>query len=233
MNIYIYGSSKFQENMEKVLKKAKLHNISIVHNIEELENIISEKPNDIYLIDSNKIVSKNFVTEKLNFLKPKDSIYKEYLEDVGIDDIYFNSDEALVDYIKDKMNIKNTYDNDNNEYEQTNVVDIGNFSKNENNEITKVQNMSDLSQLDDMLEEGVMDALDINNDVSTSNDIVNTKIKTIDLSNNDNVVNSASEDDTISNKEVHIDASNIKEITKMMEQLLQNKTLELLIKIKD
>lgn len=65
MNIYIYGNSGFRKEIHSTLNHAnikfKLDESSLIKDIdtlEELQNAIKENPNDIYLIDDEKIIKK-------------------------------------------------------------------------------------------------------------------------------------------------------------------------------
>ena len=94
MNIYIYGSDKFKNDMSKVLSKNsikdKLSEISQadesfgkiikVATAKELRDIIEEYSHSIFLIDHTRIVYDSFWTNIFSFLKPKDGIKQKFLE---------------------------------------------------------------------------------------------------------------------------------------------------------
>lgn len=207
MNIYIYGSSKFKKQMNTLMKKSNLHEITQdIKNINILEETISNKPNDIYLIDSEKIISKNIITDKINFLKPKDSIYKETLMQYGIDDMCFNSNEALLNYIIDKIDKQ----------------DSSNVNNNISSKSEEV-NMADITQIEHIDENDLLNALEAKINNISINDEVNDTSVSIDNANTENT----------SENKIELNSQNIDEVSELLKQLLNNKTLELSIKIKD
>ena len=110
MNIYIYGSKSFKQEIHKTLDHANINlklgsgYIEDVDSLELLKEAIKSSPNDIYLIDNSKIVDKDsFLNSKIKFLVPKDGIEKEFLEEHGIGDISVDSMEALAKHISKKI----------------------------------------------------------------------------------------------------------------------------------
>lgn len=181
MNINIYGSKKFTQSMDNLLLKLNIdYEINHIKSVKDLEKTIQEYKDDIFLIDSEKIISTNMITQ-INFLKPKDKIYKEVLEDYGIDDLCFNSNEALLKYINDKIVIHNRCDNE----------DI------------KMDNLDEITKLDDINESSLLRA--INNSNSSTSQI----------------------------KKLEINSENIEDISKLLEQLVKYKNIELILKLKD
>ena len=208
MNIYIYGGKSFKKHMKSILSNANINNnIQEINDLNILEETIQDDKISIYLIDSDKIINKNIITDKLNFLKPKDGIYKHILEDAGIDDMCFNSDDALIEYIKDK--IKN------------------NIIVQDDNKIIEVQekerDMAEITQIDEIFEDDLLSALDTE---ITAPSIVEEKL--------DEVVDQtlSLNDDISVTEELKINSNNIDDITTLIKELLNNKTLELSIKIK-
>lgn len=187
------------------MKNSNLQDITKeIEDVALLESTISDNPNDIYLIDSEKIISKNIINEKINFFKPKDSIYKETLLEYGIDDMCFNSNEALVNYIINKI------DNfDNSEIVISNV----NSSIGTNKEV----DMSDITKIEEINESDLLCAL------GTSIDIEAPTLLS------DNIVSNSDIDEN----KIELSSENIDEVSELLKQLLNNKTLELSIKIKD
>lgn len=109
MNIFIYGNSGFKKEIHETLEHAnikfKLDDNSVIKDINELEElklIIQENPNDIYLIDDEKIIKKNAITKKIKFLVPKDGIEEEFLLDNGIADLSVDSLKEIPKYIIQK-----------------------------------------------------------------------------------------------------------------------------------
>ena len=106
MNIYIYGTNSFKKEIHETLEhsniKFKLDSSSIIEDIEELEvlkSTIQANPKDIYLIDDEKIIKKNALSQKIKFLTPKDGIEEEFLLDNGIADLSVDSLKEIPKYI--------------------------------------------------------------------------------------------------------------------------------------
>ena len=213
MNIYIYGGNTFKKHMKKILSNANIdNNIQDINDLKVLEKTIKDDKLSIYLIDSDKIINKNIITDKLNFLKSKDAIYKHILEEAGIDDMCFNSDDALIEYIKDK--IKNS---------KNNIIE-----ENDNqNKYVKVQkeekDMAEITQIDDIFEDDLLSALDT--EVTTSSKSTEQIIDNIEEKSN-------KKEDISTSEELKINSNNIDDVTALIKELLNNKTLELSIKIK-
>jgi hypothetical protein len=199
----LYGSKSFKKHIKKSLVNANLdENIQEINDVKLLEETIQNDKLSIYLIDSDKIINKNIITDKLNFLKPKDAIYKHILQEAGIDDMCFNSDDALIEYIKDKITTSNV------------VEDIENIEEEEE------KNMADITQLDEIFEDDLLSALDTEvTDITVENNIQND-----DIIEKENILNNTDE--------LQINSSNIDDVTALIKELLNNKTLELSIKIK-
>ncbi len=64
MNIFIYGNQNFKNEVYKILLNSKLETILEDVKIEDISNIdilkenIAKNPDDIYLIDEDKIIKK-------------------------------------------------------------------------------------------------------------------------------------------------------------------------------
>ncbi|KAB7885931.1 hypothetical protein [Poseidonibacter ostreae] len=106
MNIYIYGNNSFKKEIHETLEHAnikfKLDSDSKIENITSLDllkSTIEANPNDIYLIDDEKIIKKNAITQKIKFLIPKDGIEEEFLLDNGIADVSLDSLKDIPKYI--------------------------------------------------------------------------------------------------------------------------------------
>lgn len=106
MNIYIYGNNGFKKDIHETLEHAnikfKLDENSEIKDIDELEDLkaaIENNPNDIYLIDDEKIIKKNKLSQKIKFLAPKDGIEEEFLLDNGIADLSVDSLKEIPKYI--------------------------------------------------------------------------------------------------------------------------------------
>ena len=106
LKIYIYGNQSFKKEIHETLEhsniKFKLDNNTVIediNNINQLKEIIKSNPNDIYLIDDDKIIKNNSLNKKLKFLAPKDGIEEEYLIQSGIADLSIDSLKELPKYI--------------------------------------------------------------------------------------------------------------------------------------
>jgi len=140
LNIYIYGNNSFKKEIHETLEhsniKFKLDSDSKIEDILDLEllkSTIEASPDDIYLIDDEKIIKKNAITQKIKFLNPKDGIEEEFLLDNGISDISVDSLKEIPKYILKKYeqqkeiepNIQNSiidivdkaYENDEDDFE--------------------------------------------------------------------------------------------------------------------
>ena len=208
MKIYVYGSKSFKKHMNNILLKVNLSDI--VHEINDvniLEETVKNDKLSIYLIDSDKIINKNIITEKLNFLKPKDAIYKCVLMKAGIEDVCFNTDDALLEYIKEKITISK---------------DI----KDEDDIRQKERDMSEITQIDEIFEDDLLMALD----TQKSETFEKVEEEQINESNSkEDIVN---ENNLSDHNELVINSTNIDDVTLLIKELLNNKTLELSIKIK-
>ncbi len=110
MIIYIYGSESFKKEIKELLNHSNIKfrldengEIKELKTLESLKNAIEDNPKNIYLIDDSKIIKKNTLNQKINFLKPKDGIDQEYLLDHGIGDISVDSMEELSRHIIKKL----------------------------------------------------------------------------------------------------------------------------------
>jgi hypothetical protein len=81
--------------------------------------------------------------------------------------------------------------------------------------------MTDITDIEDIIEDDLLNALDdtnINTTIASSNNILK-----------DEIIN----DKKINKKSIEINSNNMNDISELIKQLLNNKTLELSIKIKD
>ena len=101
MNIFIYGNQNFKNEVNKILVSSKIESILEDVKIEDILNIdilkekIATNPNDIYLIDEDKIIKKS----RFKFLKQKDGIQEEFLLQYGVNDLSIDSLEEIPNYI--------------------------------------------------------------------------------------------------------------------------------------
>ena len=211
MNIYIYGANSFKKQISKVLDTAnikqrlgKTSSIITLDALELLEEAILLNPKDIFLIDHDKIIYNNILTNNIKLLNPKDGIKKDFLEENGIGDISIDDISDISKHIIKKLdsinNIENTSDVES--YVEVEEIDEQPIED-------KGKNMEQLTQLDDINEVDILDALSHVDDIR-----VNTQTQT-------------------QTQTIKVDSSNLGDIAALLEQLKNNKTLEISIKIKD
>ena len=152
MNIYIYGNNGFKKEIHQTLEHAnikfKLDEDSIIKDItslDELKQVIQENPNDIYLIDDEKIIKKNGLSKKIKFLTPKDGIEEEFLLDNGIADLSVDSLAEIPKYILQK------HDQIQSEKIHDSIVDIVDEAYNENKDEDDEDYFDEPIELDDEL----------------------------------------------------------------------------------
>lgn len=101
MNIFIYGNQNFKNEVNKILLNSKIETILEDIKIEDISNIdilkenIAKNPDDIYLIDEDKIIKKS----RFKFLKQKDGIEEDFLLQYGVNDLSIDSLEEIPNYI--------------------------------------------------------------------------------------------------------------------------------------
>ncbi|MCT7466222.1 hypothetical protein N5T78_06500 [Aliarcobacter cryaerophilus] len=101
MNIFIYGNQNFKNEVHKILLNSKIKTILEDVKIEDISNIdilkenIAKNPDDIYLIDEDKIIKKS----RFKFLKQKDGIEEDFLLQYGVNDLSIDSLEEIPNYI--------------------------------------------------------------------------------------------------------------------------------------
>ncbi|WP_141050632.1 hypothetical protein [Aliarcobacter cryaerophilus] len=101
MNIFIYGNQNFKNEVHKILLNSKIETILEDVKIEDISNIdilkenIAKNPNDIYLIDEDKIIKKS----RFKFLKQKDGIEEDFLLQYGVNDLSIDSLAEIPNYI--------------------------------------------------------------------------------------------------------------------------------------
>jgi len=152
--IYTYGSESFKKEIKELLNHSNIKfrldengEIKELRTLESLKNAIEDNPKNIYLIDDSKIIKKNTLNQKINFLKPKDGIEQEYLLDHGIGDISVDSMDELSKHIIKKLEAE-AFEQESNEI-QDSIVEIVEdaYEKDEGNEKSYVQLDDELSNL--------------------------------------------------------------------------------------
>jgi len=152
--IYIYGSASFKKEIKELLNHSNIKfrldengEIKELKTLESLKSTIEDNPKNIYLIDDSKIIKKNTLNQKINFLKPKDGIEQEYLLDHGIGDISVDSMDELSKHIIKKLEAE-AFEQESNEI-QDSIVEIVEdaYEKDEGDEKSYVQLDDELSNL--------------------------------------------------------------------------------------
>ena len=109
MNIYIYGSTAFNNEIHKILDHGNIRfkiddgDIIEVTTLQYLKELIKEDPYQFFLIDENKIIEDDFISKYLKFLVPKDGIEKSFLDNYGIGDISQRNYSDLLIYIEKRI----------------------------------------------------------------------------------------------------------------------------------
>jgi len=298
LNIYIYGNNSFKKEIHKTLEHAnikfKLDSNSIIEDIEDLEVLkskIKANPNDIYLIDDEKIIKKNALSQKIKFLTPKDGIEEVFLLDNGIADLSVDSLKEIPKYILRKYeeqkelepNIQNSIINMVDEaYEDNNDLDIklddelsqllsSSEKKEEKNvNLDEIENLiKDEDSLNTNFDENVglnNISSDYDDEKSFDENTIKEKKDTSVLKNEDiddttekeftkgnTMPNDFTELDSLNEKDIlqalegvdnsditekgseqiELKSSNVQDIAELISKLLNNKTLEITVKIKD
>jgi len=109
VNIYIYGSTAFTNEIHKVLDHGNIRfkiedgNIINVKALSSLKKLIKEDAHQIFLIDENKIIEDDFISKYFKFLIPKDGIKKRFLDTHGVGDISQRTYQDLIIYIEKRL----------------------------------------------------------------------------------------------------------------------------------
>ena len=109
MNIYIYGSTAFSNEIHKVLDHGNIRfkiedgDVVDVTTLQYLKELIKEDPYQIFLIDENTIIEDDFISKYLKFLIPKNGIAKSFLDHHGIGDISQRTYSDLLLYIEKRL----------------------------------------------------------------------------------------------------------------------------------
>lgn len=199
MNIYIYGNNSFKKEIHETLEHANIKfkldsdtKIEDIKTLDVLKSTIEASPNDIYLIDDEKIIKKNAISQKIKFLTPKDGIEEEFLLDNGIADISVDSLKEIPKYILEKHEQQK-------EIEpgiQNSIIDIVDEAY-ENEENNEMEDDFDI-ELDEELAQLLSSAND-DNEEHTSEE--NQEVKDVNLDEIEGLIN----DEDTSNNELSKD----------------------------
>ncbi len=253
MNIYIYGDKSFKKDMTKILNENKLKqkveqfcDVTKLDSVTKLKEAILADPTDIYLIDHNAIIVKNFFTTKIKILNEKEGIEEEFLKEHGIGDFSVDKRSDISRYILKRFEALGFIDNiskdDNLQDEEVKVIDTV-------LEDDQSQQDTILKELEAMEEEIVEDIcnqkdgvvlpkndIEQNNSGEENNMEELTQIDDINevdlieaLSNIDGIDIIPKENGT---KVIEVDKSKMDNVAALLEQLMNDKTLEISIKVK-
>jgi len=109
VNIYIYGSTSFSNEIHKVLDHGNIRfkiedgDVVDVTTLQYLKELIIEDPYQIFLIDENVIIEDDFISKYLKILVPKNGIEKSFLDHHGIGDISQRKYTDLLIYIEKRL----------------------------------------------------------------------------------------------------------------------------------
>jgi hypothetical protein len=188
LKIYIYGNQSFKKEIHETLEhsniKFKLDNNTVIEeisSISKLKQIIKDNPNDIYLIDDEKIIKKNSLNKRIKFLTPKDGIEEEYLLDCGIADLSLNSLNELPKYIIRKyeelkalepkvMEINDEDENSQNDIELDDELSMLLAKEEENKDATSTEDLDDIFNIDKGVNLDNIEDLIGNADIAVKND---------------------------------------------------------------
>lgn len=299
MHIYIYGEKSFKKTIHEALEhgNVKFHldengTIEELNSLEALKLAIESEPNNIYLIDQEKIIDNKSLNSKIKFLTPKDGIEKEFLDQHGIEDIAIDDIKKLPKYIikkLDALHLTDTFDEDDKNIDNPSSIsedeidaisdiledieniddkndtslsdeddedfDLGDDLKDllasDDEEEEDIENSSDEVIIDDISEvmnidledAGINDTAQDNNDQGIQNMEDLTQLDSLKeedimaaLNDFDDKIDSnisTENEDKKESSSINIDASNVNDLSSLLTQLLNNKTLEITVKIKD
>ncbi|RBQ27272.1 MULTISPECIES: hypothetical protein [Arcobacteraceae] len=159
MNIFIYGNQSFKKDIHKILQDSKINEelddlkIVEINEIKALKENISSNPNDVYLIDDDKIIRKR---NKFKFLRLKDGIEEEFLLECGVDDLSIDSLDELPHYIVRKYNRQNLTQNDNLDLNEDSLIldsELSGLLNSANEDISEGPIGLDIEELDNLIED--------------------------------------------------------------------------------
>ena len=173
MKIYIYGNQSFKKEIHETLERSnikfKLSGDTVIEEISSLKKLketIKENPNDVYLIDDEKIIKKNSLNNKIKFLAPKDGIEEEYLLDSGIADLSIDSLSELPKYIIKKYEEQKLLESEHNEIEENKIDDIEQNDIELDDELAQLLAKGDVKKQDLTPLEDLDDIFDIEKDIN-------------------------------------------------------------------
>jgi hypothetical protein len=149
LNIYIYGTEKFKNNIKSILTKANLGiTIEVLNSLFSIKTKLETSPKDIFIIDESKIITTNFLTKKMKFLHSSDGIERELIEKYGVGDVCFNSINGMIGYINSRIKLEehetkkeNDVTKDKEEVQSFNTTQFKNVYEDDDYEYKKEDNL--------------------------------------------------------------------------------------------
>jgi len=245
LNIYIYGSKSFQKDMKKILNDNKLKSkiakfCTIITNdtVDKLKEEILADPTNIYLIDHNAIIVKNFFTTKIKILNVKEGIEEEFLRENGVGDMSVDNLDDIPQHILKRLESLGLIDDDDLDTPEEEFLDE---DKDEQDAILKELEDMEQGLIEEVFEEKqdeiIVDKEEIAEDNSMG-DLMEelTRLDDIDevdlldaLSGVDGIDITSAEN---GGKTIEVESSQMDSVAALLEQLMNNKTLEISIKVK-
>ncbi len=223
MNIYLFGSEQYTDeiNDKLELKDISLYldgEIIIIKEASELLNIIKSKSNeDVFLIDDNIIKTEDKKKSLFSFFKKEKFLIDEKdIEELASSTIEANSIDEVITKIMEIIDQKRINELDDVTYNDESGVEFMKDTQTDTIEqnIDDSDNYDDLSELSTLDEDSLLDAL---NDISFDEVQSIDKPLSVEISNNQNTINSNDQ---------------IQALTNAFEQLLNNnKTIKLTIEV--
>jgi acyl carrier protein len=112
VNIYIYGNIQFTNEVHKILDHGNIRfkiedgEIEEIKSLNTLKNLLKSEPQEIYLIDENKIIEDDFISKYLKFLLPEDGIKLSFLDAHSTGDISLRQTSDIANYITKRLEAK-------------------------------------------------------------------------------------------------------------------------------
>ena len=210
MNIYIYGNDSFKKEIHATLEhsniKFKLDDKSKIEDIttlSELQRVIKSDPTDIYLIDDEKIIKKNAISQKLKFLSPKDGIEEEFLLDNGIADLSVDSLKEIPKYILKKYEEQKLLEPQTNSEIEDNNEELDIELDEELAQLLSSSNSHEEESFDSVIEEhSFIDDIDESIEENLSSEESENKEQHVNLDELEGLLSKEADEETLSKEEI-------------------------------
>ena len=237
MNIYIYGDKSFQADMSKILNEPQLKqrvaqfcDVIKLKSVDKLKEAILLDPTDIYLIDHNSIIVKNFFTTKIKILSKKDGIDEEFLKEHGVGDMSVDDLSELSKYILKRLKsleVPSETDEQDEILKELASMDEDFFDEIEEIDGKIVDNTLETKEVEEVeeIEEEIGDKMD---ELTQLDDINEADLREALLGIDDIDIGASSN----ASKVIEVEPSQMDSVAHLLEELMNNKTLEISIKVK-